>query len=340
MAGRTAKWQNAGRDRVVASSTVTTVSASETRIDLSLNLPNAGSSKMTMSWTFYGTGDVLVDYTLSPDATMSEIPNVGTFMTVPAGFETLRWFGRGPHENYIGRNRGSYVGHYTSPVDSTITLYPEGSETGQRTDVRWAALTNPAGIGLLAVGSPLMEINAQHHTPAQLTATRYPWDLTRQSDITFRIDLQQMGLGGINSWGAKPLNAHMNFANKTYKHSFRLSPIKTANLDLDHMARMGFKNLATSDSVVDYQTPVVVGTARDRSLGGRIEVQGLGNFSVDQPDRADLVEILDLSGRLVARSKVSHARASVGAIGPGLYVVRFSGPGWNHAVVAPVAGAR
>jgi beta-galactosidase len=338
MAGRTGKWQNAGRDRVVTGSTVTTVSASETRIDLNLNLPNAGTSKMTMSWTFYGTGDVVVDYTLSPDATMSEIPNVGTFMTVPAGFETLRWFGRGPHENYVGRNRGSYVGHYTRPVDSTITLYTEGSETGQRTDVRWAALTNAAGQGLLAVGSPLMEINAQHHTPAQLTATRYPWDLTRQSDITFRIDLRQMGLGGINSWGAKPLDAHMNFANKTYKHSFRLSPIKTGNLDLDHLARMGFKNLVTSDSVVDYQTPVVVGAAQ-RFSRGHIEVAGLGSFAVDQPDRATSVELLDLKGRLVARGAVSDARADLGAMVPGLYVVRFSGPGWSRSLVAPLTGA-
>ena len=339
MAGASGKWQHAGRDRVVSRSTVTTVSESETRIDLNLNLPNAGTSSMTMTWTFYGTGDIVVEYTLSPDATAGAIPNVGTFMTVPGGFETLRWFGRGPHENYIGRNRGSYVGHYSSPVDSTITLYTEGSETGQRTDVRWAALTNTAGLGLLAVGSPNMEINAQHHTPAQLTSTRYPWDLTRQSDITFRVDLRQMGLGGINSWGAKPQDAYMNFANRTYRHSFRLSPIKSANLDLDHMARMGFKNLATSDSVVDYQTPVVVGTERARSSGGRIEVQGLGSFAVDQPDRADLVEILDLSGRLVARNQVSHARASVGAIVPGLYVVRFSGPGWSRSVVAPVAGA-
>ncbi|MEN9354971.1 MAG: hypothetical protein RL318_2296, partial [Fibrobacterota bacterium] len=337
MAARTGKWQNAGRDRVVTKSTVTTVSATETRIDLSLNLPNAGSSSMTMAWTFYGTGDVLIDYTLVPDATMAEIPNVGTFLTIPEGFETLQWLGRGPHENYIGRNRSSHTGRYSLKVDSTITLYPELNETGQRTDVRWAALTNAAGLGLLAVGSPLMEINAQHHTPAQLTATRYPWDLTRQGDITFRIDLRQMGLGGIDSWGSKPLDAHMNFAKNSYKHSFRLSPIKAANLDLDYLARMGFKNLATSDSLAQYQTPTV-GTATSPSIHRRIKIQGIGSFEIEQADRAAAVEILDLSGRTLSRSSIANDHATVGRMAPGLYILRFTGPGWSRSLVTAVTG--
>lgn len=338
MASRTGKWQNAGRDRVVAKSTVTTVSTSETRIDLNLNLPNAGSSSMTMAWTFYGTGDVVVDYTLVPDATMSEIPNVGTFLTLPEGFETLRWFGRGPHENYVGRNRSSYVGQYSLPVDSTITLYPELNETGQRTDVHWAALTNGTGLGLLAVGSPLMEINAQHHTPAQLTATKYPWDLTRQGDITFRIDLRQMGLGGIDSWGAKPQAWQTNLSKNTYKHSFRLSPIKAANIDLDDLARMGFKNLATSDSIAPYQTHTV-GTVANPSIRRRIEIQGIGHFDLEQADRATSVEILDLTGRTISRSPVANGSASVGRMAPGLYILRFTGPGWGHSLVTPVTGS-
>jgi hypothetical protein len=254
---------------------------------------------------------------------MSEIPTVGTQMTLPEGFETLRWFGRGPQENYIGRNRGSHVGHYSTPLDSAITLYPELNETGQRTDVRWASLTNAAGLGLMAVGSPLMEINAQHHTPNQLTSTKYPWDLTRQSEIAFRIDLRQMGVGGINSWGAKPLDQYTNFANKTYKHTFRLSPIKTANLDLDHMARMGFRNLSTSDSVTDYRTPSGIERARHPARR-RIDIEGLGSFQLEQADRATSVEILDLSGRHIQTVSVVNGRASAG-IKPGIYFVRFRG---------------
>jgi hypothetical protein len=248
----------------------------------------------------------------------------------------LRWFGRGPHENYIGRNRSSHTGLYTRSVDSTITLYPEINETGQRTDIRWAALTNAAGIGLLAVGSPLMEINAQHHTPAQLTATKYPWDLTRQSDITFRIDLRQMGLGGVDSWGAKVQAAHTNPSKNTYKHSFRLSPITAGNLDLGYLARMGFKNLATSDSVAEYQTPTV--SVVPAAFHGSIELVGLGRFAVVDPQNFRSVQILDIAGRKVREVSIVNAKADVSNLAPGLYIVRVLGTARSQSFVTTVTG--
>lgn len=334
MQSRCGKWQFAGRDRVVNKSTVTTVSPSEVRIELSIGLPNAGSSSMTMTYTIYGSGDVLVEYGLAPDASMSEIPNVGTIFTLPGGFETLRWFGRGPYENYVDRQQGSFVGLYSSPVDSITIPYMEITETGQRTDVRWAALTNSSGVGLLAVGSPLMEINAQHHTPQQLTETKLPWDLTRQDDITFRVDLRQMGVGGINSWGAKPMDPYLNFAKNTYKHSFRLSPIRSKDVDPGWLARMGFKNLPTGSEVVPY--PVSAPRSADVA-GHRIELGGLGRFEFPGAERMESVEILDLAGRRLHASPIVNGRADVRRLGQGLYLVRFSGHGMSTTRVATVS---
>jgi beta-galactosidase len=334
MGSRCAKWQNAGRDRTVTKSTVTNVSATETKIDLTLTLPNAGSSSMTMGYTFYGSGDVVVEYTLTPDATMAEIPNVGTLITVPGGFETLRWFGRGPYENYTDRNLGSAVGIYSGAVDSMTIPYMEIGETGQRTDVRWAALTNTTGIGLLAVGSPLMEINAQHHTPAQLTSTKLPWDLTRQSDITFRVDLRQMGVGGIDSWGSKPLDAYMNFAKNTYKHTFRLSPIASGSSDPGSLARMGFKNLSTSDSTVEYATAALA----PGHATGWIAVGNLGRFSVLDPERIRSVQVLDVRGRMLREGSVANGNAAMPGVAPGLYIVRLMGTGRTQTFVTTVTG--
>ena len=322
MQTRCANWRNAGRDRVVTQSSITQVSPSETRIDLSLNLPNAGSSSMTMSYTFYGSGDVIVEYTLTPDSRQAEIPNVGTLLTLPGGFETLRWFGRGPEENYVGRNMGSFVGIYSNSVDSMTIPYMEIGETGQRTDVRWAALTNASGVGLLVVGSPLMEINAQHHTPQQLTDVKLPWDLTRQSDITLRVDLRQMGLGGINSWGAKPMDSYLNFANTTYKHAFRLSAISEPMEDPGFFALLGFKNLATRDSMVEYPTPII---RTEPVPQGWIHIEPLGNFLVDDFEKIRSIEILDISGRKLRKTSVLEHNATMDQLAPGLYVIRFLG---------------
>ena len=252
MGNRCSEWRYAGSKRKVNSSNVTKVSDQETRVDFKISFPEAGSSAMNMSYTIYGSGDIIVEYTLSPDGSLDEIPNIGTLITVPGGFERLTYLGRGPHENYFGRNASAFEGLYNTLVDSTTIKYMEISETGQRTNVRWAALTNSVGVGLMVVGSPYMEMNAQHHTPEDLEKTVYPWDLGNNKDITLRVDLQQQGLGGVNSWGAKPQGDQMMMPKKDYSHKFRICPLKGEVENLSEIAKLGFKNLSTSDKVVDY----------------------------------------------------------------------------------------
>lgn len=252
MGDRCKEWRYAGSKRVVNSSNVTKVSDQETRVDFKISLPEAGSSAMTMSYTIYGSGDIIVEYTLSPDGSQDEIPNIGTLFTVPGGFERFTYLGRGPHENYFGRNASAFEGLYNTLVDSTTIKYMKIGETGQRTNVRWAALTNSVGVGLMVVGSPFMEVNAQHHTPEDLEKTVYPWDLKNNADITLRVDLQQQGLGGVNSWGAKPQGDQMMLPKKDYSHKFRICPLKGKVDNLSDVAKLGFKNLSTSDKVIDY----------------------------------------------------------------------------------------
>lgn len=253
MENRCSHWKFAGRDRVINSSKVTVVSEKETRIDFEIGLPKAGRSRMSMSYTIYGSGDIIVEYTFYPDASLAEIPNIGTLFTVPGGFEKVEWYGKGPYENYVGRNQGSHTGIYSTFVDSMTVPYMEISETGQRTNVKWATLTNGSGMGLMVIGSPYMEFNAQHYTPQHLTEVKLPWDLKRDKDITLRVDFQQMGLGGINSWGAKPLDQYMLFSKNTYRHKFRLSPIGGKLKDPSILANQGFKNLETSTGKVKYE---------------------------------------------------------------------------------------
>lgn len=247
-------WRNAGSKRSVSGCTVTKVSDQETRLDFSISLPQAGSSSMKLSYTVYGSGDVIVEYTLNPDGSQGPIPNVGTLITVPGGFEKVKWYGKGPHENYVGRRTGAYMGVYTTYADSMTVPYMEIGETGQRTDVKWATLTNSAGMGIMVVGSPFMEFSAQHYTPEQLTNVKLPWDLKRDQDITLRVDLQQMGLGGVNSWGAKPMDEYMLSTKKSYSHKFRICPLRGLLEDCTELANLGFKNLSTSSELVDYPT--------------------------------------------------------------------------------------
>ncbi len=275
MYGRCAEWRHAGQNRILTNLTVENLSSTEKRLLVMFDLPNAGSSKLSMTYTIYGSGDVLVDYTLSPDNSMDEIPEVGTILTLPEELSNIRWYGRGPEENYVDRKRGSFVGVYASTVSDFYVPYMEVQETGQRTDVRWLTLRDNDGMGLLVVGSPVMEINALNYTPEDLTDTKYPWELVPRDDIFLKVTLQQMGVGGDNSWGARPHPEFINTANRIYKHSFRLSPIDDTKKPDREIAKEGFPNLCQINSLSEGKTA----TASSQEFGNEIHSGNDGDSS-------------------------------------------------------------
>lgn len=69
---------------------------------------------------------------------------VGLRVLLPGSFSNLRWFGRGPHENYPDRKASAAVGQYTSNVSEQATPYIRPGECGAKVDVRWLELSRPA----------------------------------------------------------------------------------------------------------------------------------------------------------------------------------------------------
>ena len=323
------EWRSASKKRNVTSE-VKEVSAQETQVTFNFSFPDVGSSKMKLTYYVYGSGDIVVDYTFNPDGSKSYIPNVGTIFTVPEGYEKVRWFGRGPDENYLGRNRGSFMGLYSTLADSMTVKYMEIGETGQRTDVKWATLTNEkSGKGLMIVGNPRMEFSAQHYTPEQLTDVKLPWELKRNKDITLRVDLHQMGLGGINSWGAEPLDAYLLKANREYSHKFRIAPIRKQLNDPTEYSLLGFKNFGWNDL-----TPAPYGQKEIKAI---YENQPDTDITVPVKKPQPLVfrlsdagrdySVFDMQGRIVAKFTTRgvedlHALTKNAVKRAGTYLVR------------------
>lgn len=330
MEERCGTWRNAGAKRSIKLCEVKEISEKETQVYFQIDFPAAGSSKMALTYTIYGSGDVLVDYTFYPDATKSEIPNVGTLITIPGEFEKVRWFGRGPHENYLGRNRSSFMGVFATTADSMTVPYMEIGETGQRTDVKWATLTNEDGRGLLVVGSPYMEFSAQHYTPEQLTDVKLPWDLKRDEDITLRVDLHQMGLGGIDSWGSKPLDEYTLFSKNTYKHKFRLAPIHERLNDPTRLANLGFSNLNIDDTPVAYPSDIYSGDSE-------FDITGLNESKSDSAEPVEYTAY-DMLGRPVAQFATRYTSnlqimTEQAVSNGGVFIVRPNAGGESHRIV-------
>ena len=177
----------------------------------------------TLAYTVHGNGDVVVDSAIDPDKKLPELPRFGMQMAMPKEYDTLAWYGRGPHENYWDRKTGAPVGRYSFPVAELPHPYVRPQETGNRCDVRWAALTNSRGEGLVAVGMPLLYTSAWPFAQDDLEL-KHQCELPLRGVTTWNIDFKQTGVGGDDSWGARP-HQQYTLVSQPYRYQFRLSPL-------------------------------------------------------------------------------------------------------------------
>ncbi|MFI6697737.1 glycoside hydrolase family 2 TIM barrel-domain containing protein [Streptomyces sp. NPDC050509] len=230
-AQNTAKtWRDAGARRTVTSVTARHSAPGEVTIEIGATLPTAPAvSDWHTVLTVRGDAELRIRHTLRAPAGLPDLPMVGVLLTVPAGFERIDWYGRGPHENYWDRKSAAFVGRYRSTVDDQPPPYVRPQQMGNMTDVRHLALTDRTGDGLFvaadpAPGEPLLETSALHYAPSDLDGPRHPYELTRRPETVLGVNHRQTGVGGINSWGAAPLEQYLLHAGRAYTYAYRLRP--------------------------------------------------------------------------------------------------------------------
>lgn len=237
MPGRLSVWRQAGPDRTVGEVKVRRLGPRVVRVAARCLLP-AGGYRYRNTYTVYGNGEVVVEAGMQPTKVeLAELPRFGMQMGMPGEFDDMAWYGRGPHETYWDRKTGAAVGIYTGKVKELVHNYVRPQENGNRTDVRWISLTNDEGVGLLAVGMPLLSVSAWPYTMWDLEKARHSNEPRGRETITVNLDYKQMGVGGDNSWGAKTHPEYMLPAG-AYSYKFRLRPYAPAMGDVGEIARM------------------------------------------------------------------------------------------------------
>ena len=116
--------------------------------------------------------------------------------TLPARFDHLRWFGRGPHENYPDRNRGALLGIWDGEPDASPYLVPQ--EFGLRTDCRWFEVIDRRSgetVRIDVLQPAALHVSATHHTPADLFAAATATELTPRPELVVCLDVAHRGLG-------------------------------------------------------------------------------------------------------------------------------------------------
>ncbi len=151
-----------------------------------------------------GSGDLILRHRVVAHGDFPEwqpgidmwLPKVGLQMTIPEEFSRFRWYGRGPFETYPDRKTGAKLGVYSGTVEDQYSPYLIPQDYGNKTDVRWATLTDDRGVGLMIKASPSTNVSVQHYGTDNLTRANYRFQLKPQSEITVNIDHAVTGVGG------------------------------------------------------------------------------------------------------------------------------------------------
>ena len=194
-------------------------------------------------------------------ASKLEVPRIGVRFRLPAQMNNVQYFGRGPEENYIDRNHGTLVGVYKTTADKMYFNYVRPQENGHHTDTRWIALSPVKGNGLVLVADSTIGFNALRNSIEDFDSEEalphpYQWnnfspeevanhdenaarnvlrrmhhvnDIVPRDFVEVCVDMKQQGVGGYDSWGARPEPFHQIPANRDYHWGFTLVPVRSAN---------------------------------------------------------------------------------------------------------------
>jgi beta-galactosidase len=190
------------------------------------------SAKFYLTYIISNTGSVKVTEKMEADksATISNMFRFGMQLQMPEDFDRIKYYGRGPIENYSDRSSSSDLGQYSQSVDEQFYPYIRPQETGTKTDIRWWQQMNQGGRGLKFTAETPFSASALHYSIESLDdgpeKDQRHSELVPEADYTnICIDKVQMGLGGVNSWGAMPLEKY-RIPYADYEFSFLIEPLR------------------------------------------------------------------------------------------------------------------
>jgi hypothetical protein len=181
-------------------------------------------------WSFAADGAISVKNTVEPFGTMPEsLPRLGLSFKLDKDLEKMRYYGRGPRENYIDRKTASFFGVYDSTVTDQYEAYVRPQDNGYRSDVRWAAFIGSDGKGVKFSCSVPMFMQALHYGVEDLEFARHRRaqqrinaPLVKRDEVCLNLDIRQLGLGG-GSCGPWPMGKYLLPASKE-EWTLRMEP--------------------------------------------------------------------------------------------------------------------
>ncbi|MFC3122181.1 glycoside hydrolase family 2 TIM barrel-domain containing protein [Agaribacter flavus] len=171
------------------------------------------------------SGNVVVTIQFSSASSLPPLKRIGMQTGVSNTLSSVRYYGRGPYENYVDRNSSAEINIYKDNAHEMFFHYMVPQENANRTDVDWWEMSSKNGGTNLLIDSPTpLSMSVWPYSQENIDTAKHPYELERQSFNTLNIDYKQSGVGGTDSWTSlgAPLEKYQ-VKPGNYEYSFSLS---------------------------------------------------------------------------------------------------------------------
>ena len=190
---------------------------------------------LQISYALNAAGELTVEEKLDVNEEAKDKPQMfryGMQWVMPETFAYIKYYGRGPAENYIDRNHSDRLGLYESEVSKQYYPYIRPQESGNHTDVRYWQMLDNQGKGLEFKATGTMEMSALNYLPEDLddganksAHQSHSGDLTPREMSVVQVQQRQFGLACENSWGAWPRGEYqMPWQDRTF--IYKVTPVR------------------------------------------------------------------------------------------------------------------
>lgn len=254
MYSRNIEWKKASLFSKVTNLAINIVADNLVELKVTYQLPGVDTQFHSI-YQINGKGIIKIENVLDKTAYKADIPRIGMRMQLPEKYNNMTYFGRGPWENYQDRNTSAFVDLYESNVKDQYHPYVRPQENGYKTDVRWLALSDENGNGLLIVSGnnktnlgisalhmpnevfdtavdldygDAAKVDLKYHIDGvpEINRSKHTIDIKEQDLVQLNIDLVQRGVAGNDSWGSIPEDKYLIKGDIVHTYSYFLIPFE------------------------------------------------------------------------------------------------------------------
>ncbi len=178
---------------------VTNFQKQKNQVKTSVDLINEKEETVgTASFTYLinPDGEIKIETLFIPDTSIiKSVARIGLTFEMPYDYKEVALLGRAGIETHADRKQSGCIAIEQTDAERMFHYYVKPQSTGNRTDMRWAELTDTNGSGLHITSNKPWQFSVIPFTDTNLDAATHINQLKRSGTITVHLDAEQAGVG-------------------------------------------------------------------------------------------------------------------------------------------------